>query len=83
MLIFEQSNLTIHFRTGKEIDNRLFVFFHELLELFFVRSLDSQNHLRIGIYVFRILERSFRIYILYVYNNNVTYQLQRRIIIFR
>ena len=83
VLLFEESDLTVHLRTGKEIDNRLFIFFHKLPELFFIRSLDSQNHLRIGIYIFRILERSFRIYILYVYNNNVTYQLQRRIIIFR
>ena len=80
---FQERNLTVHFRTGKEVDNRLFVLFHKLLELFFVRSLDSQYHLRIGIYVLRIFERGFRIYILYIYNNNVTYQLQRRIIIFR
>ena len=82
MIFLQERDLTVHFGTGKEVYNRLFVLFDKLLKRCLVRSLDSQNHLGRCIYILGILEFRLGINVLYIYDNNVAHQLQDGIKIF-
>ena len=75
MLLFQLCNLSVHLRTGKEINDSLFVLRHKLLERSFIRSLYSQDSLRSSIHILRIFKLRLGINILYISDNNVTNQL--------
>ena len=53
MFFFQQVYLAIDFRFHKEIDNHLLVLFHKVCKLFFIRCLNSHNHLRCSINITR------------------------------
>jgi len=79
VFFLQQLHLTVHFGTGKEVDNHLTVFRNIVCKLLLVRCLNSHNHLRRRIGITRILEFGLRINVLNIYNNDVTEQTHRTV----
>ena len=83
VLMLQLSYLTIHLGARKEIDNLLLILFYKFLKFLFIRCLYGKNQLRGRINILSIFKSRFCINIAYVHDDDITYQLQSRIVIFR